>query len=167
MKFYNLDNEPDIWHSTHRDVHPVGASYDELRDKAYLIAAAVKAADPGAKTLGPVGWGWTSWHYSGLDQETCGRTDCWSNPPDKAAHGGLPIRHLVPAADEGLRAGSTACAILDYFDEHFYPQASGVAFGAGGNPTTDALRLRSTRALWDPSYTTRAGSTRRSGSSRG
>ncbi|GAB3894159.1 hypothetical protein GCM10027612_44860 [Microbispora bryophytorum subsp. camponoti] len=152
VKFYNLDNEPDIWHSTHRDVHPEGASSVELRDKAYLIGAAVKAADPGAKTLGPVGWGWSSWDYSGLDQETCGRTNCWSDPPDKEVRDGLPfttwyLRQMKNYEDEhGLR-------VLDYFDEHFYPQASGIAFGAGGNPTTDALRLRSTRALWDPSYT--------------
>ena len=35
---------------------------------------------------------------------------------------------------------------------HFYPQATGVAFGNGNDPATNALRLRSTRALWDPSY---------------
>ena len=42
--------------------------------------------------------------------------------------------------------------ILDYFDMHFYPQGSGVAFGNGNDPATNALRLRSTRALWDPTY---------------
>jgi len=54
VKFYNLDNEPMIWSETHRDVHPAGVSYDELRDKTYAYAAAIKAADPSAKTLGPV-----------------------------------------------------------------------------------------------------------------
>ncbi|GAA0390385.1 hypothetical protein Acor_47080 [Acrocarpospora corrugata] len=152
VKFYNLDNEPDIWHSTHRDVHPVGASSAELRDRAYLIGAAVKAADPGAKTLGPVGWGWTSWDYSGLDQETCARTGCWGDPPDRPARGGLPfttwyLQQMKNYQDQhGVR-------VLDYFDMHFYPQAGGVAFGGGGDPAVNALRLRSTRALWDPAYT--------------
>ncbi|MDH2430509.1 glycoside hydrolase family 44 protein [Sphaerisporangium sp. TRM90804] len=152
VRFYNLDNEPDIWHGTHRDVHPQGASSAELRDQGYLIGAAVKRADPTAKTLGPVGWGWTSWDYSGLDQETCGRTGCWADPPDRPARDGMPfaawyLREMKKYEDQHrLR-------VLDYFDMHFYPQASGVAFGRGGDPATDALRLRSTRALWDPSYT--------------
>jgi cellulase/cellobiase CelA1 len=36
---------------------------------------------------------------------------------------------------------------LDYFDQHFYPQISG-----GKDPETNALRLRSIRSLWDPTY---------------
>lgn len=152
VRFYNLDNEPDIWHHTHRDVHPNGASAAELRDQAYLIGAAVKRADPTAETLGPVGWGWTSWDYSGLDQEVCGRTGCWANPPDREARDGLPfttwyLQQMKKYEDtHGVR-------VLDYFDMHFYPQAPGVAFGNGNDPATNALRLRSTRALWDPTYT--------------
>jgi hypothetical protein len=42
--------------------------------------------------------------------------------------------------------------ILDYFDNHWYPQASGVSSSAD-DPATQALRLRSTRSLWDPTYT--------------
>ena len=43
--------------------------------------------------------------------------------------------------------------ILDYLDLHYYPQASGVALATAGTATTQALRLRSTRSLWDPNYT--------------
>jgi hypothetical protein len=60
VQYYNLDNEPMLWNSTHRDVHPQPVSYDELRDRTYQFAAAVKEADPSAKTLGPVVWGWTA-----------------------------------------------------------------------------------------------------------
>jgi len=153
VAYYNLDNEPDLWHATHRDVHPAGASYEEIRDRTFLIGAAVKAADPGAKTLGPVGWGWNSLFMSGLDQETCNRLggSCWSNPPDRAAHGGTPFAawYLAQLAAYEQQHGQR---ILDYFDEHIYPQGSGVAFGHGNDPATNALRLRSTRALWDPTY---------------
>ena len=31
--FYNLDNEPMLWNSTHRDVHPLPTTYDEMRDQ--------------------------------------------------------------------------------------------------------------------------------------
>jgi hypothetical protein len=40
---------------------------------------------------------------------------------------------------------------LDVLTVHFYPEARDVATDAT-NPALDALRLRSTRALWDPSY---------------
>ncbi|WP_149263677.1 glycoside hydrolase family 44 protein [Actinomadura sp. K4S16] len=154
VRFYDLDNEPDLWHATHRDVHPDGAGYDEMRRQTYAIASAVKAADPGAKTLGPVGWGFQSLTLSGLDKQTCDREggDCWSDPPDRAAHGGLPfadwyLRQMKAYEEEhGTR-------ILDYFDEHIYPQQAGVSSTDPGDAATQELRLRSTRQLWDPSYT--------------
>ncbi|MDG4804172.1 glycoside hydrolase family 44 protein [Micromonospora sp. WMMD980] len=151
VRFYNLDNEPDLWHATHRDVRPVGLGYDELRDRTYDYAAAIKAADPGAKTLGPVGWGLNSIFYSGLDQDTCSRTGCWSNPPDKAAHGGQDLGpwYLDRMREYEQQHGTR---ILDYFDVHLYPQQSGVSGSGAGNATTQALRLRSTRQLWDPTY---------------
>jgi hypothetical protein len=42
--------------------------------------------------------------------------------------------------------------ILDYLDLHYYPQANGVSLSPAGNAATQALRLRSTRALWDETY---------------
>jgi hypothetical protein len=32
-RYYILDNEPSIWHSTHRDVHPAGATMEEVRNR--------------------------------------------------------------------------------------------------------------------------------------
>ncbi|MET8155686.1 glycoside hydrolase family 44 protein [Sphaerisporangium sp. NPDC005289] len=154
VRFYNLDNEPDIWHSTHRDVHPAGASYDEMRDKTYAIAAAVKAADAKAQTLGPVGWGWSSITLSGSDQQRCSIEGCWSNPPDQAAHGGVPFGEWYL---QQMRAYEQAhgVRILDYYDNHWYPQAG--VFGGDpsdpGDAAKQALRLRQTRTLWDRAYT--------------
>jgi hypothetical protein len=153
VKYYNLDNEADIWHATHRDVHPKGATYDEMRDQTYAIAAALKAADPAALTLGPTGWGWSSITLSGSDQQTCNAIggSCWSNPPDKAAHGGVDFGAWYL---QQMKAYEQAHGVrlVDYYDNHWYPQESGVAFGNGNDPTTNALRLRSTRNLWDPTY---------------
>ncbi|MEU9836465.1 glycoside hydrolase family 44 protein [Streptosporangium sp. NPDC048047] len=151
VRYYELDNEPDLWHSTHRDVRSKGLGYDELRDRTYDYAAAVKQADPGAKTLGPVGWGLNSITFSGLDQDTCGRTGCWSNPPDKAAHGG---QDLGPWYLDQMKAyeDKNGVRILDYFDNHLYPQQSGVSATDAGDAATQALRLRSTRQLWDSAY---------------
>ena len=49
-RFYNLDNEPMLWHDTHRDVHPTPASYDEMRDRTYAVRrGASRRADPSAQ----------------------------------------------------------------------------------------------------------------------
>ncbi len=42
--------------------------------------------------------------------------------------------------------------LVDYLDLHYYPQAHGVALAGAGDAATQALRLRSTRSLWDPTY---------------
>ncbi|GII78622.1 endoglucanase [Sphaerisporangium rufum] len=151
VRFWALDNEPDLWHATHRDVRPAGLGYDELRDRTIEYAGALKQADPGAKTLGPVGWGLNSIIYSGLDQDTCSRTGCWSDPPDRAAHGG---QQLGPWYLDQMRAYEQehGTRLLDYFDIHIYPQQSGVFNQEPGDAATQALRLRSTRQLWDPTY---------------
>lgn len=144
VTFYNLDNEPMLWNSTHRDVHPTPTTYDEVRDRTWAYAAAIKAADPTAKTLGPVVWGWCAYFYSaadgcssGTDRQTHGNTDFveWY----------LQQMHTYEQQN-GVR-------ILDDVDVHYYPQASGVSLSPAGSSAVQALRLRSTRSLWDPSYT--------------
>jgi hypothetical protein len=39
LRYYILDNEPSIWHSTHRDVHPTGATMDEIKTKIINLPA--------------------------------------------------------------------------------------------------------------------------------
>jgi hypothetical protein len=41
---------------------------------------------------------------------------------------------------------------VDYLDLHDYPQGNGVAFGDDSDPSVAALRLRSIKSLYDPSY---------------
>lgn len=143
VRYYNLDNEPMLWPYTHRDVHPELTTYDEIISRTLTYAAAVKAADPGAETLGPAVWGWCAYFYSALDGCTPGA--------DHLAHGDTDFLEWylqqMRAYDQqhGVR-------LLDYLDAHIYPQAEGIFSPNVGDPATQALRLRSTRALWDPSY---------------
>ena len=67
------------------------------------------------------------------------------------AHGNIPF---VPWYLQQMRAYEQqhGTRILDYVDLHYYPQAAGVSLSSAGNATTQALRLRSTRALWDATY---------------
>jgi hypothetical protein len=48
----------------------------------------------------------------------------------------------------------TGARLLDLVDVHFYPQGRGIGVGTSGDtdPDTAARRIRSTRALWDPTY---------------
>jgi hypothetical protein len=150
VRFYNLDNEPMLWSHTHRDVHPAPLSYDELRDRTVAYAAAIKATDPSAATLGPAEWGWTNYFYSALDAAPGGAW--WNTPQDRLAHGNAELTawylQQLRAYDQqhGVR-------LLDYLDLHYYPQAAGVSLSGAGDAATQARRLRSTRALWDANYT--------------
>ena len=54
VRYYALDNEPALWDSTHRDVHPQPLTFDELWTKSRDVAAAIKAKDPAAVVFGPV-----------------------------------------------------------------------------------------------------------------
>ncbi|MET0418571.1 MAG: glycoside hydrolase family 44 protein [Actinoplanes sp.] len=139
VRIYELDNEPVLWSSTHRDVHPQAVTYDELGSKGTATAAAIKAADPSAAVLGPSGWGYCEWVASGLDGYAPGA--------DAAAHGGRDFSqwYLKNMKDFGDAHGGRR--FLNYFDQHYYPQISG-----GKDPEANALRLRSTRSLWDPTY---------------
>jgi hypothetical protein len=144
VTYYDLDNEPMLWNSTHRDVHPQATTYDELRDRTFQYAAAVKAADPSAKTLGPVVWGWCAYFYSAADA-------CSSYGADYQAHGGIAF---VPWYLQQMKAyeDQHGVRILDYLDLHIYPQVNGVFSDSLGSAATQAARLRSTRQLWDPTY---------------
>ncbi|MGB8646585.1 MAG: glycoside hydrolase family 44 protein [Anaerolineae bacterium] len=150
VRFYNLDNEPMLWDDTHRDVHPTPTSYDEMRDRTYQYAPAIKTTDPNAQILGPAEWGWTGYFWSALDWAPGG--SWWNNPQDRLAHGDVPFIewYLQQMKQYEVAHG---VRILDYVDEHFYPQANGIFSTSPGDANTQALRLRSTRSFWDPTYT--------------
>jgi len=124
VRYYNLDNEPDIWNGTHRDVHPQATTTQEIIDATLAYTAALKAVDPGAKTVGPVYWGWQNFTAMAADYL------------DKL---------YAYEKQNGVR-------LLDYLDIHCYPGAMDVAFSDPGDDRLEALRLRSTRMLWDTSY---------------
>jgi Glycoside hydrolase family 44 len=144
--YFAVDNEPDAWSFTHTDVHPAEMSYADMLANYEQYASAVKAQDPTAMLLGPDVSGWTGYFYSALDRGT----DNFSTHADQAAHGGQPFLPWwlgqVAAADRARGARS-----LDLLDVHFYPQAQGV-FSDANDPATQALRIRSVHALFDPNY---------------
>ena len=132
--FYDMDNEPDIWNGTHRDVHPAASGYDELANLYEQEAASLKTWDPSAVRFGPVFCCW--WFY-------------WNgaNGADKGNHGGVDFLpwwlNQIKWLDQ-INGART----LDVFDIHAY---------ADGGPTTNFTneQLRAAEAkiagyYWDP-----------------
>ncbi len=143
--YYQLDNEPSLWSSTHRDVQPAAVDGTSLFAKSTAAADAVLAGDPSAIVTGPGDWGWCAYFY--FPQDGCG------DGADRTAHGGIDLgaAYLKAFHDHDVLVGHRTLSVLD---EHFYPQGGGIALASGaGAAATQALRLRSTRALWDPTYT--------------
>ena len=148
LRYYILDNEPSIWHSTHRDVHPTGATMDEIKNKILDYAGKIKAVDPSALVVGPEEWGWSGYLFSGYDQQY-GSTHGWSSLPDRNNHGGADY---LPWLLDQLRQNNatTGKRLLDIFTVHYYPQ--GGEFSDDVSSAMQLRRNRSTRSLWDPGY---------------
>jgi Glycoside hydrolase family 44 len=147
VRMYILDNEPALWDQTHRDVHPEPVGYDELLDRTIRYASAIREADPGALIAGPAEWGWTNYFTSAKDRPAHGLLG-----PDRLVHGGTPLIawYLDHLAENAKKTG---VSLLDVLDVHYYPAAQGI-YGSNGRTDAEgaALRIRSTRALWDPDY---------------
>lgn len=154
VSLWSLDNEPEWWMGVHIDIHPKPATYDEMLERGVRYAKVVKSVDPTALVTGPVPSGWMSYFYSAADfiagwnSHSPWRYD--TNPVDRKAHGNVPfldwyLQQMRQYEEQnGVR-------LLDYLDVHGYITPTGIAFGKPGGGS-DALRLTSTRALWDPNY---------------
>jgi PKD repeat protein len=148
LRYYILDNEPSLWQGTHRDVHPVGPTMDEILQKTIAYATAIKAVDPSAQVVGPEEWGWPGYLYSGYDQQLADQNG-WCCFPDKDAHGG---QDYLPWLLSQLHAREVATGkrLLDVFTVHYYPQSG--EYSDETSAAFQGLRNRSTRSLWDPNY---------------
>lgn len=155
VRYYILDNEHCLWYDTHRDVHPQGPPMEEIRDKMIAYAEMIRSQDSDALIVGPEEYGWTGYFLSGADKQLCeikqaqGDFSCWSNPPDRAAHNN---EDYIPWLLDQLYSHqtNTGIRILDVFTLHWYPQ--GPEYSNDVTNSTQLLRNRSTRSLWDPNY---------------
>ncbi|MCH9647582.1 MAG: glycoside hydrolase family 44 protein [Deltaproteobacteria bacterium] len=152
VALWAIDNEPMLWDSTHRDVHPSPATYDELWSRTRNLALAIKAQDSDAKVLGPAVWGWCAF-FSSASDAAFPNGSCVDGP-DRMAHGGFPLLEWYAQQNCAVEV-ETGVRPIDYLDVHFYPQGGVAGLGAGDSgedAATAAKRLRSTRELWDPTW---------------
>jgi hypothetical protein len=150
--YYLMDNEHSLWFSTHRDVHPVGPTMQEIWGSMLDYATMVKSNEPNALVLGPEEWGWNGYFYSGYDQQWSGQNNNF-NPadyPDRGANGGWDY---MPWLLNQFRVYSLTNhqRLLDYFTLHCYPQEGDVS-SDDSSPGTALLRNQSTRQFWDTNY---------------
>jgi hypothetical protein len=135
-----LDNEPDLWSSTHAEVHPVAVTYAELKQRSIEYATAIKAVMPSALVWGPVSYGWGG--YVNLQGAS-----------DAAANGDFVEYYL-----DQMKAGETAAGhrLVDGLDLHWYPEATGGGqriVGGDNSAPVAAAREQAPRSLWDTTYT--------------
>lgn len=145
VDLYLLGNEPMLWHETHRDVATEPLGYDELLKRTVRYGTAVRRADPGALIGGPSVWGWPAYLFSAKDKAAGFRFK-----PDRRAHGDMPFLpwYLRELATHEKRTGER---MIDLLNVHFYPQ--GGIYSSKDGPELAARRIRSTRSLWDRTYT--------------
>lgn len=152
VQIWSLDNEPEWWDSTHLDIHPTAASYNEMTTRSIATATAVKTADPTALVTGPVEGGFQGMLFSKKDFYAgwAHNGDYWSDPIDRNAHGGVPwLQYYLQQMQNAEKTGGYR--LLDYLDVHAYIRPDALTASAG-DTTMETLRLTSTRALWDPGY---------------
>ena len=151
VKYWVLDNEPMLWNSTHRDVHPKPLSYDGLWDRTVKYGEIIKRADASAKVAGYCSWGWTDLFYSAAD--VCDNAE---GRPDCAAHDKIPLCEWYLRKCAAYKKAHDGTNLVDVLDVHWYPQGEidgqGIYRGRSDDPALCALRLRSTRDLWDTKY---------------
>jgi hypothetical protein len=137
--FYMLDNEPDLWSSTHSEIHPAALTYAELVQKNTDFAAGIKAVAPQAVVFGSVNYGWAG--YMNLQ-----------DAPD--ANG----RDFLDFYLDSMKAAETTAGqrLVDVLDVHWYPEAQGDGHRIIDDGVTAGevdARLQAPRSLWDPTYT--------------
>jgi hypothetical protein len=145
VRYYLMDNESALWHTTHRSVHPQPATMDEIYGDIVSYGGMVKAVDAQALIVAPEEWGWTNYFDSAKDAAL----SQWGHGPDRAAHGGMDY---MPWLLQSLhnKEQQTGRRLLDVFSLHYYPQ--GGEYSDDTSTTMQRRRNRSTRSLWDPNY---------------
>ena len=152
--FFDLDNEVDLWSSTHLEVHgnpavhpngaptPVPITYAELISKSIAYSTAIKNVMPTSKVFGPVNYGFLGmWNLQ--------------NASDQSIAGG---KHFFEYYLQQMKAASDSAGqrLLDAYDFHWYPEsyANGHRITEDvDDPILNAERIAATRSLWDPTFT--------------
>ena len=136
--FFSLDNEPDLWSSTHSEIHPESLTYAEIVRRNTEYATAITSVVPEAVVFGPVNYGYAG--YLNLQ-----------SAPDAGG------RDFLDFYLDAMRAAETTAGrrLVDALDVHWYPEAQGGGSRISGDGVSEAeieARMQAPRSLFDPSY---------------
>ena len=118
-RYWVLDNEPMLWHETHRDVRPKPLGYDELWDRTVQYAEAIREGRPAGEDCRVL--------LLGLDRPLLlGRGRGRGQVPHAAGlqgdTGEMPLAEwFIQKCGEYKRQHGKP--LIDVFDFHWYPQA--------------------------------------------
>jgi hypothetical protein len=145
--FVSLDNEPELWNSTHLEVQgPNPISSDNYIAKTITLTEALKDQFPNVVIFGPVHYGFEGiYNWQGELSATPSGTNWF---PDKY----LPAIHSA--------ASTYGEPLVDVYDFHWYSEATDGSgnrvINLSGPTLTDAqvqAIVQSPRSLWDTTYT--------------
>ena len=140
--FVSLDNEPELWNSTHFEIQPQPITPDEFIQKSIHLCRALKTFDPKIQLFGPVHYG-----FNGLVN--------WKNAPGYSSSYWFTDQYL-----RTMKAASKAAGVrlLDVYDFHWYSEAavSGTRIisltSSNLNDAQIQAIVQSPRSLWDATY---------------
>jgi hypothetical protein len=145
--FVSLDNEPELWNSTHLEVQgPNPVTSDAYIAKTITLTEALKDQFPNMVIFGPVHYGFQGiYNWQGELSATPGGAN-W-----------FPDKYLTAISAASATYGKP---LVDVYDFHWYVEE----YDANGNRATDLsgttltdaqvqLVVQSPRALWDPTFT--------------
>ncbi|MCE7063128.1 glycoside hydrolase family 44 protein [Dyadobacter sp. CY343] len=127
IRYWNMDNEPEIWSGTHDDVMPKQVSPHEFMQLYIDVAKKARARSPDIKLVGPVTaneWQWYNWDGKPVTEN--GKTYPW-------------LEYFIKSiAEEEQKSG---VRLLDVLDIHFYP---------GTKKTEEVVQMH--RVYFDKNY---------------
>jgi hypothetical protein len=107
IQYWNMDNEPEIWHGTHDDIVTASLKAEDFMQSYFSVAKKARAKFPAIKLVGPVTaneWQWFNWmnRITGAD----GKYYPW-------------LEFFIKRCAEEQKASGVR--MLDVLDIHFYP----------------------------------------------
>ncbi len=140
IRYWNMDNEPEIWSGTHDDVMKTQCSAEEFMQLYFKVAKAARAKYPEIKLVGPVPaneWQWYRWgdgiSYNGKNYPWLEYFILRIAEEEKAS--GISLLDVLDIHYYPSSADAAQCVQFHrvFFDRNYsYPEANGVHTVAGG-----------------------------------
>ena len=113
FQYWNMDNEPECWTSTHDDVMPKAIPAEDYIQRYVNVAVKARTLFPEIKIVGPVftnEWQWYNWQNGTVqDPQNSSKRYSW-------------VEYFIKRiAEEQQRTG---LRLLDVLDFHFYPNVN-------------------------------------------